>query len=330
MSWWRGRRAAPGPVLVVTAGTSSAGDAATRRPASPDGQAARSGDDGLPAAGSDDDGLPAAERLRRQQHVLQELRFEVGRHGDGLIGSAEVTPPMWVPGTECLRLSILAIWVDMVVGLMAVEQLAPSVPVTVELDVHLHRPAPGQGTVTAVGRPLRSGRSVFVGAVDLAVDGEPFGVGGASFTTARDPTLAMPRRSPLERQPLGPPLAVPLAERVGSRRVAPGRVELPRRPDGLNAAGTLNGGLIALAAEEAAVSLVEGASAVSLGLRYLRPVRLGPLVATADGHDGLVSVALRDAGHANRLAATAVLRLLPPAALVASGPHPAAVLGTGP
>lgn len=304
---------------MVTARASAAGDAVPSLASA----------DGHDAAGEDDDGLSATERLRRQEHVLQELRFGVARHGDGLIGSAEVTSPMWVPGTECLRLSILATWVDMVAGLMAVEELAPSVPVTIELDVHLHRPAPGHGTVTATGRPLRSGRSVFVAAVDLAVDGEPFGIGGASFTAARDPKLTMPPRSAIERLPMGRPLEVPLAERAGSRRVAPGRVELPRRLDGLNAAGTLNGGLIALAAEEAAVSLVDGSTAASLGLRYLRPVRHGPLVAIADGHDGLVSVALHDAGHADRLAATAVLRLFPPAASAGPRAHRPAAPGTG-
>ena len=101
---------------------------------------------------------------------------------------------------------------------------------------------------------------------------------------------------------------MPFAERAGCRRDAPGVAVLPRSPDGLNAAGTVNGGLIALAVEEAALSLTPGASLSSMALRYLRPVRTGPAVARADVHAGLGRVEVRDAGGDDRPAVTATTR----------------------
>ncbi|MCK9927475.1 hypothetical protein MXD62_09875, partial [Frankia sp. Mgl5] len=58
-------------------------------------------------------------------------------------------------------------------------------------------------------------------------------------------------------------LPVPLAERVGSVVVAPGTVEVPRRADGLNAGGAIQGGLVAFAAEEAATSSTQGPTALT-------------------------------------------------------------------
>lgn len=83
---------------------------------------------------------------------------------------------------------------------------------------------------------------------------------------------------------------------------------LSRSEDGLNSANTVNGGLIALAAEEAALSLSPGSTLCSLGIRYLQPVRTGPVVATANQDHGLGLVELRDSGNGDRLAAIATTR----------------------
>jgi hypothetical protein len=86
------------------------------------------------------------------------------------------------------------------------------------------------------------------------------------------------------------------------------------RPDGLNASGTLNGGLLALVVEEAALSAAPpGATLASLSMRYAQPVRVGPAVAEADVRDGLGDVVVRDAGRDDRLAVIATTRTFPPA-----------------
>ena len=57
---------------------------------------------------------------------------------------------------------------------------------------------------------------------------------------------------------------------------------MPRRPDGLNAVGAIQGGLAAVALEEAVTSLAPTpATSSSLVVRYLRPVMQGPAVAVA-------------------------------------------------
>ena len=83
---------------------------------------------------------------------------------------------------------------------------------------------------------------------------------------------------------------------------------LPRSDDGLNSSNTVNGGLIALVAEEAALSLSPGATLSSLSLRYLRPVRVGPAVATAHARSGLGQIEVRDAGSDDRLSVLATAR----------------------
>jgi acyl-coenzyme A thioesterase PaaI-like protein len=246
--------------------------------------------------------------MPRRPHILQELGFAVRPDGEELHGTASVTPYMQVPGVPCLRASILASWADMLLGMLSMRAFA-QVSVTLELDVHLYRPAPGSGTVTAVGRPVKAGRSVFVGEVEFAdARGETFGFSAASFMAAPDTTLRPPRLTSLEMPPQEVRLRMPLAERADCKRPVPGMAVLHKCEDGLNAAKTVHGGLIALAAEEAALSLAPGTSLSSLALRYLQPVRTGPTVAMARVRDGLGRVELRDSGNGNRLAVTATTR----------------------
>ena len=247
--------------------------------------------------------------MPRRPHLLQELGFAVRPDGEELHGTASVTPYMQVPDVPCLRASILASWADMLCGLLSMRAFGGRVSVTLELDVHLYRPAPGSGTVTATGRAVKAGRSVFVGEVEFAdARGEAFGFSAASFMVAPDTTLRPPRFTSLEvpRQETG--LRIPLAERADCKRQAPGVAVLHKSEDGLNGAKTVHGGLIALAAEEAVLSLAPGTSLSSLALRYLQPVRVGPAVATASLREGLGRVSLRDSGSGDRLAATGTTR----------------------
>lgn len=123
-----------------------------------------------------------------------------------------------------------------------------------------------------------------------------------------DPGLTMPSAFSVELAAPPEPLSRPFAERAGCVRRGPGTVVLPRSEDGLNISRTINGGLIALAAEEAALSLAPGDTLCSLGLRYLQPTRKGPVVATARLRDGLGRVELRGSGNDDRLTGTATAR----------------------
>ncbi|WP_328387216.1 PaaI family thioesterase [Nocardia sp. NBC_00416] len=248
---------------------------------------------------------------RRRRHILLELGFATTLAGDELHGSAIITPQLHVPGTERLRTSVLAAWTDTVTGLLAALTLGPRVPVTLELDVHLYRPAPGSGEIRAVGRKIKAGRSVFVAEVEWSVDGEPFAFGGGSFMVSPNEELRLPPELSIDMPVSDRLLSVPLAERAGCARSGPGTAVLPRTDDGLNASRTVNGGLIALAAEEAILSLAPGATLSTLGLRYLQPARIGPVVADATLRADVGRATLRDSGNADRITTLATGRLFP-------------------
>lgn len=251
-----------------------------------------------------------------ERHIMRDLGFGVAPSGDEMHGSAHVVPEMWVPGTTALRTSILAAWADVVAGHIAIGLFDPGVPVTLDLDVHLHRPAVGCDEIRMVGRLQKSGRSVSVLSIDIIDDDtNQIGFAHATFMAAPNPSLRMPtvvRDAGLLR-PHPPTLEVPFAERAGCERLEAGVASIPLRPDGLNASGTLNGGLLALAVEEAALSAGSAATLSSLSMRYVQPVRVGPAIAEADVRDGLGDVVVRDAGHPeNRLAVIATTRAFPP------------------
>ena len=287
-------------------------------------------------------GVDAAATARPGAHLLTELGFDTRVAGDELHGRASrVTPEMHAPGTGRLRISVLATWADIVTGLLAARVMGPQVPVTLDLDVHLTGPAPADGPVDARARVLKAGRRVFVAAVDFSAAGHELAVGSGSFMVSPDRSLRLPdslstdslntdslNTDSLNTDSLSagtpggdtaagrePSLAVPLAERARCRRLAPGVARLPRSVDGLNSSNTVNGGLLALAAEEAALSLAGESPEfpvqplASMALRYLRPVRVGPVPATATAAGaGPSRIELHDEGAGRRLAAIATTR----------------------
>lgn len=246
---------------------------------------------------------------------MRDLGFGVVAAGAEIHGSAHVVPEMWVPGTEALRTSILAAWADVAAGHVAIGLFDPGVPVTLDLDVHLHRPAVALAEVRMVASVQKAGRSVSVLRVGIDDgDGVPLGFAHATFMAAPNPSLRMPTvvRDEGLLRPHPPRLDVPFAERAGSERVGPGVATIPMRPDGLNASGTLNGGLLALVVEEAALSAApDGATLSSMTMRYAQPVRIGPAVAEAHVRSGLGDVVVRDAGRDGRLAVIATTRTFP-------------------
>jgi acyl-coenzyme A thioesterase PaaI-like protein len=247
-----------------------------------------------------------------RRHVLQDLGWSVTRTASGeMRGEALLTPEMHVPGTGHLRTSILAAWADVIAGYLAVDTIGPRVPVTLELDVHLYEPPPGAGLLTGLARIVKSGRSVFVAGVDFSTEADgPIGFATASFMPAPDATLTITIPTGADQGFLagGTRLSVPYAERAGCARTAPGEATISHSDETLNASNTLNGGLIALAVEEASLSLSPGSVLVSLDLRYLQPVRVGPAVADADVRDGLGRVEVRDTGNDDRLCVVATTR----------------------
>ncbi len=141
-----------------------------------------------------------------------------------------------------------------------------------------------------------------------AADDSPIAYALASFVPAPDPTAVFPDGFPITDLSRGR-LPLPLADRVGCRTVEPGTVEMPRRADGLNAVGAIQGGLAAVALEEAVTSLAPApAHLSSLVVRYLRPVMQGPAVAVAVSAGEVHTVRLTDAAT-GKLCLVATARL---------------------
>jgi acyl-coenzyme A thioesterase PaaI-like protein len=246
----------------------------------------------------------------RETHVIHELGFAPMRGEGEYRGTAEIVPEMWVPGTEQIHTSILVTWADMATGFLAVDLQSPRIPVTLELDVHVYPARRHEGRIEAVSRVVKAGRSVVVSSVEF-VDGNgaPLAFGAASFMAAPNPAHVFAEDfDPAVVERVGSRLRMPFAERVGCEVREPGVAVLAKTPDSVNSTDTIQGGLVSLACEQAVLSLEPGATLSSMALRYLRPVRVGPAVATASVIAGIGQVEVRDAGDDDRLAVVATTR----------------------
>lgn len=245
-----------------------------------------------------------------RRHIVGELGMAISVAGDALRGTVGVTPEMHVPGTSCLRTSILAAFTDLLAGLLAGRAIGPRVPVTLDLAIDLYRPPVGVAQVKGVGRPVKDGRTIFVAGVDFTADGHPLATATASFMPVPDESLRLPESALLLERTRDEMMRLeqPFADRAGCVRLEPGVALLVRSDDGLNSSNTINGGLVALAVEEAVLSAAPGATLASLAMRYLRPARVGPLVATATTQGAVATVDVRDSGSDDRLTTTATAR----------------------
>src|SRR4051812_14911497 len=196
--------------------------------------------------------------LRPPGRALLEIGLAVRLDNDVLRGRAEIVPEMYVPGTDCLRTSILAIWADILTGLYVTDVFAPRVPVTLELSLDLPQPAHSLTRIDGAARIIKSGRSVVSADVEFTAEGSstPVAIGTASFMAAPDVSLELPSLlESVERYHRGEGrLTKPFAERVHCERQGPGVASVPRSDDTINASNTINGGLLALAVEEAVLS----------------------------------------------------------------------------
>lgn len=252
------------------------------------------------------------------------LGLTIDAVGDALHGHGEVVPTMWSPGTDALRTSVLVAWADTILGLLAVRVVAPRVPVTLDIDVHLFAPITGLDPVRSIGTVTKLGSSAQVFRIDfLGPSDEVLGFGHATFVPSPNPELSIPTGDwALQRfNSRRSALTVPLTEFLDCRRIESGVAQLPNGPHARNASNTLNGGLLAVAVEEAALSALDTPSTLtSMQLRYLRPVRADAL-ATATVRNGLGRVEVRDS-VSNALAVVATTRSVASTTTLTTAPLP--------
>lgn len=243
------------------------------------------------------------------------LHVAVGDEPDTLAGRAEIAPELCIPEAGVLRPSVLLTWADILTGSLANERTLPKICMTVDLGVRVAGPIAAGSEITAVGRILKSGRTLSFTETTFSAGGaegrdEIIAISLGTFVasprpqdTAASAFAAVTTREHATRRP---PAAV--AEMLGSSVVAPGVVEVPRSPRILNWADTVQGGAVAAAAEEAMLALDGPSVLVELDVRYLGAVRVGPMRATARRFGEWMRGQVHDVGNNDRLVAVATAR----------------------
>jgi acyl-coenzyme A thioesterase PaaI-like protein len=255
--------------------------------------------------------------------TLFMLRYGISRSRDPQ-APFTIAPSPHVCHGGALRPTVLAAAVDIVGSLFAREIAGSDRISTIDLSLRAPlRPVPER--IVARGALLRGGRSLVASETALEADGAAFGYGQATFLRAPPPAsdggAARPEPVGLPETFESVPLDRPLAEEAGLVRSDPGRgrVELPLGPACLSPQGTLQGGLVALVVEEAALALAEHDGAgphvvTELDLRYLAAGRRGPIVSAAEwvaGREaGTIRVRVYDAGQGDRITTAGLARVV--------------------
>lgn len=232
--------------------------------------------------------------------------------GDLALGCAEIQPEYFKPGTDRVRLGVLATLVDMVAGSPAHAIINP----TVDLRVTLLAPAPTEGAIDLVCYPVKIGRQLFVGET-LLHTGDPDRAFARSVCTFINKPLTSERSGVFPSGQLG---HESYDESLRIREPEPGVFEMDNHEVVRNGAnGTVQGGAQALLAELTgeraldAVDLQHEHHATDLEIRYLNRVRTGPVRATAEvlagGYDGRwVRAAIHEPAAAGRIVSLTTLQ----------------------
>jgi acyl-coenzyme A thioesterase PaaI-like protein len=236
------------------------------------------------------------------QTFLTGIPFSFGIAEDNMsaAGDATITDALRSVGSALPRPSVLATIADCVAGIPAGLMITPTMSVTLDIVVRIVAPARGD-RLELKGDLVKVGRSTVAGEV-FFYDAETMATVAYSYATF----MGSPRP-----QDLAPPftrgmrtvgsMEEPFPEHVGAHILEPGVVEIERTPFVVQAAGSLQGGIVALIGEMAAESLL-GSPVIDLDVRYLSAVRVGPGLATATAlGDGVARVEVRDLGRDGRL-----------------------------
>jgi len=226
-----------------------------------------------------------------------------------------------------LRPTILVSAVDLVASLFVREIAGTDATFTSDLSLR----APCEWVPRRIdvrGEVMRSGKRLLTTAVRLEADGRDFAYGESTFARLPRTGDSVPRIEDLRLPDVieSNPLSQPLSDEVGIEIVDPaaGRVRLALRAAHRNPEGVLQGALVGLIVETAALALGDSRAETAriiteLDLRYLAAARVGPIESFAwpigSGEATMLRVELRDAGQQGRITTSALVRLAP-------APHP--------
>jgi acyl-coenzyme A thioesterase PaaI-like protein len=274
----------------------------------------------------------------RSNHFLASCGFGARHDGSSVVGTMTTVPELCFQGTDVVRPSVLVTLVDVTAGQMAVAATAPKLSMTV--DFHYQAWArPPHGVIVTRPYVRKAGATTVVtetylhaaGTDDWQPAGPAFAVVIGTFLSSLRPGDVLPPGSDRVGEILrsAPTLTIPLPERLGIVVVEPGVVQIARRQDVLNPAGTIQGGAFCVACEVAAETAAAAAAGapqavVDIDIRYLSATRVGPgrsstevlRVGTADGTVATITrVEMRDPGNGDRITGLALCSSVPPASL---------------
>jgi uncharacterized protein (TIGR00369 family) len=253
-------------------------------------------------------------------HFLRDLGVEVEHREDGTSAAYLTVVPEICDDTGAVRTGVLATIVDMIGGGLAAQAAIPNWIATADLTLHLVDRAT-RGTVEAVARVLRSGRTTVVIEVSLRAGATTLGLATMTFSVLprRDSNPVIAPGGVMERRSFvvpGSGFQAPLVDEVGLVVVDPaaGIVELPVTEYALNSLGALQGGMVALAVDVAAEQALRAACGApvrvtDMHITYLALVRgtlrssVDVMVATPTHGTALVDVL--DVGAESRRTTTA-------------------------
>jgi acyl-coenzyme A thioesterase PaaI-like protein len=226
---------------------------------------------------------------------------------DGSIVEIPVTPALLTPDGNGIRVSILASFADLTTGSIASAAMAPRIPLTVSLRIH-------RASMTAPRELVVRGRVVSLGRSHAVLEAEFRAAESAELIASSVVGfMASPRPGDVFKTPIRDfsargTLTAPFADQLGAVVLAPGMVELERRPYVMQGSGTVQGGALALVAELAAESAVNR-PVLDLDLSYLAAVRHGPVRSSVRVLDrSTIRVELVDGGDSDRRAVLAIAR----------------------
>jgi len=249
--------------------------------------------------------------------VLRDLGLEVETETDGTAhGWMPATPQVAAPwgGTTAGAVATL---VDAISGNVAAIGASPDRVATADLALTLVRPTTGP-EIEATASVVRRGRTTVVVEVRL---------GEVGWATATFSVLARREEAPYRATPTpgrravfggdGQALSRWVGDAIGIAVVdaARGELSVPLSAYVANSFGALQGGMVALLAEQAGAAAIgaalgTAATTVELHVAYLAQCRVGPFrtsatVLAANGGTGTATVKVFDTGAGDRLATIA-------------------------
>jgi len=261
----------------------------------------------LNEVGAADDAPGETEGRTLQRYFIGNIPFgfEVAENGMEMSGDATLSDALRSFESGPPRPSVLATIADCMAGIPACWVTSPNLAVTLDIAVWLAAERCGND-LSMTGRIVKRGLSTVAGEIRFsdATTAELVAISYLTFMPSPRPQDQAPPHTTTMRTNGSMP--VPFPEHVGVRVLSAGVAEVDLVRFTTQAAGTLQGGIVALVAEVAAPVL-------DLDVRYLNAVRVGPGRATAErvGRD-LVRVEVRDSGSDDRLAALVMARTAPP------------------